>query len=247
MAKGIGKVFKAVGNAVKKIAKPALIAGAVIMTGGALLGAMPALGAAGAAAGGGSGILGALGLSGTGGLGSFMAGITGGGAAAGGAAAAGAAAAGGAAATAAAAPTLLGTIGSALGSRTGAALLTGAAAGWAQGAQLKEAEQQDIRAEERRRASYEGAGSALSWGGRGLDQSQQPEFADSTAQIDLVNDPSRATAQMQQQQAAAGAAPAMQPTRRTPRRPGLEAIVSSAQGKPSRAQYNPDTGRIEYT
>lgn len=42
--KGIRKVFKKVGNFVKKIALPVLAIGAVVLTGGAALGALPALG-----------------------------------------------------------------------------------------------------------------------------------------------------------------------------------------------------------
>jgi hypothetical protein len=45
--KGIGKVFKKVVKVVKKIALPALAIGAVVLTGGAALGLLPALGGAG--------------------------------------------------------------------------------------------------------------------------------------------------------------------------------------------------------
>ncbi len=55
--KAIKKVFRAVVRVVKKIAVPALIIGAIVLTGGAALGALPALGGAG-------GILGSLGISG---------------------------------------------------------------------------------------------------------------------------------------------------------------------------------------
>jgi hypothetical protein len=53
--KAIGKVFKKVVKVVKKIALPALMIGAVVLTGGAALGALPALGT----------ILGSVGISGT--------------------------------------------------------------------------------------------------------------------------------------------------------------------------------------
>lgn len=42
--KSVGKVFKKVAKVVKKVAVPALIVGAVVLTGGAALGALPALG-----------------------------------------------------------------------------------------------------------------------------------------------------------------------------------------------------------
>lgn len=45
--KGIGKVFKAVVRVVKKVALPALAIGAVVLTGGAALGVLPALGGSG--------------------------------------------------------------------------------------------------------------------------------------------------------------------------------------------------------
>lgn len=53
--KAIGKVFKSVVKVVKKVALPALMIGAVVLTGGAALGALPALGT----------ILGSVGISGT--------------------------------------------------------------------------------------------------------------------------------------------------------------------------------------
>lgn len=53
--KSIGKVFKKVVKVVKKVAVPALIIGAVVLTGGAALGALPALGT----------VLGSVGITGT--------------------------------------------------------------------------------------------------------------------------------------------------------------------------------------
>ncbi|WP_337846827.1 hypothetical protein [Sphingomonas sp.] len=61
--KAIGKVFKAVVKVVKKIALPALAIGAVVLTGGAALGVLPALGGAG-------GLLASIGV--TGGLASVI-------------------------------------------------------------------------------------------------------------------------------------------------------------------------------
>jgi hypothetical protein len=55
--KGLGKAFKSVGKIVKKVALPALAIGAVIATGGAAIGALPALGGAG-------GILASVGIKG---------------------------------------------------------------------------------------------------------------------------------------------------------------------------------------
>lgn len=53
--KAIGKAFKAVVKVVKKVAVPALIIGAVVLTGGAALGALPAIGS----------VLGSIGITGT--------------------------------------------------------------------------------------------------------------------------------------------------------------------------------------
>lgn len=53
--KAVGKVFKKVVKVVKKVAIPALMIGAVVMTGGAALGALPAMGT----------MLGSIGISGT--------------------------------------------------------------------------------------------------------------------------------------------------------------------------------------
>lgn len=53
--KAIGKVFKSVVKVVKKVALPALMIGAVVLTGGAALGVLPAVGS----------VLGSIGISGT--------------------------------------------------------------------------------------------------------------------------------------------------------------------------------------
>lgn len=57
ISKGLKKAFKKVGKFVKKIALPALAIGAVVLTGGAALGVLPALGGAG-------GLLAGIGISG---------------------------------------------------------------------------------------------------------------------------------------------------------------------------------------
>lgn len=58
LLKKVGKVFKSVVKVVKKVAVPALVVGAVLVTGGAALGALPALGGAG-------GVLASIGIKGT--------------------------------------------------------------------------------------------------------------------------------------------------------------------------------------
>lgn len=63
--KAIGKAFKAVVKVVKKVALPALAIGAVVLTGGAALGALPSLGAMGAKLGLSAALQGVLSTAGT--------------------------------------------------------------------------------------------------------------------------------------------------------------------------------------
>lgn len=71
LVKGIGKVFKKVFNAVKKVAFPLLAIGAIVFTGGAALGLAPLAGGWGGAVGS---ALSAMGVSTTGTLGSILTG-----------------------------------------------------------------------------------------------------------------------------------------------------------------------------
>jgi hypothetical protein len=71
VAKGIGKVFKAVGSVVKKILAPALAVAAIVFTGGAALGLAPLAGGFGGAV---ASTLGAIGVPTTGVIGSALTG-----------------------------------------------------------------------------------------------------------------------------------------------------------------------------
>lgn len=201
LAKGIKKIFKAVGKVIKKLAPIILVAGAAFLTGGfGLAGGAGAAGAAGAAGG----------AAGGGGLSGIMSSIFGGG----GAAAGGAAAAGSAAGAAAGGGGLLSTV---LSSPITGKVISGAATGYANHLQMQAEEKAMRDAERRQDARYEGAGDATEVGGLGV---RPQETSDST--------------------------PA--PAAEQPIRPGRRSVLQSAD-RPSapRYQYNPDSGRIEYS
>lgn len=137
--KGIGKVFKRVAKVVKKIALPAILIGGVMLATGGM--GLPALGGLGA------------GLGGLGAAGTAAAGTT----AATGGLGAGLSAAGGAG--------FWGSIGNIFkgvaSSPLAGELIKGAAAGYGEYQTSKMEEQQEIDAENRLKASYEGTGAAM--------------------------------------------------------------------------------------
>jgi len=156
LVNGLKKVFKKVGNFVKKVAPIALIAGVAIATGGFGLLAAPGAAVGGAAGGGG--------------LGGWITSLFSGGGAA-------ATAVTGAVTTA---PVvggggLLGGLGTFLTSEAGGALISGAAAGYGTHLDNKQQEQMTIDAENRRSASYEGSGAAASFRGNGLGSTPAPQ------------------------------------------------------------------------
>jgi len=168
-------------------------------------------------------------------VGGLLAGTVG--TAAGGAAGVGAtglagAAAGGAttAATTAASGGITGFLSKALASPLVGNALLGGAQGYAQYQGIKEQEKQQIRAENRRKANYEGAGAAASFDFRAESSGLGPQLADaSTTTAASLIDPTEVSTG----------------TSRL-RRPSVVAQAEAPQQEP-RPHYNPETGRIEYT
>lgn len=180
----------------------------------------------------------------------------GGAAAAGTAAAAGGAAAAGAGAAAAAGGGFWGGLSGLLSNPTVGALISGAAQGWSQGAQMREEEEQAIRAEERAQASYAGVGDtdAQAWNapttpsaprsGLGTAAGSEPEFQGAMA--NMAEEPAPQQAAVVDDRAPATDlvnTPSLAfRTAGRPRRPGIDAMPAAAPGP--RYQYDPASGRI---
>lgn len=217
---GIGKAVKKVFKAVGKVVKK--IAPIALIAGAAIF-AAPAIGAA--------------------------LGITGAATAAGGAAAAGGlAAAAGPVAGIAGSSGIMGFLGSVVSSPLAGSVISGAVQGYGQYKQMKEQEKQVKRAEARRQALYAGSGEAASFNFTPEALSATPPGVNSGGNAAPTGlDAAGGLAGNDQQQIASLTDPnAVQVSQARTLRPSVIQTAQASQQKP-RYQYDPDTGRIQYT